>query len=258
MSIGRIRWHGLLVSVRDEEEARAARAGGAAIVDVKDPIRGALGRADAALAARIGAALDGRVPWTIAAGELADGVDTIARHVAAIGALLEPHRPRPAAVKAGPAGLALAPWREAFARFVAALPEGTAAVAVAYADWERAAAPAPGEIVAAAAESGATALLVDTFDKAAAGLFACTPESAVARWVRLARARNLPVALAGRLTAAEVARALKLGADVVGVRSAACAGGRLGRVDRARVASLVDCGFRRPVPAVAGPGESVP
>src|SRR6266849_1060268 len=37
---------------------------------------------------------------------------------------------------------------------------------------------------------------------------------------------------------AAVARARSLGADVVGVRGAACVGGRTGRVSRARVAAL--------------------
>ena len=45
----------LLVSVRDAAEARGALAGGADIVDVKEPSRGALGRADAAVWAEIAA-----------------------------------------------------------------------------------------------------------------------------------------------------------------------------------------------------------
>ena len=34
---------GLLVSVRDGQEARAALDGGAAVIDVKEPLRGSLG-----------------------------------------------------------------------------------------------------------------------------------------------------------------------------------------------------------------------
>ena len=39
----------LLVSVRTIEEARAALAGGADIIDIKEPTRGSLGRADEAV-----------------------------------------------------------------------------------------------------------------------------------------------------------------------------------------------------------------
>ena len=64
---------GLLVSARSAAEAEEAVAGGAAIIDVKEPARGALGRADAAVAATIGRAVAGRTAWTVACGELADG-----------------------------------------------------------------------------------------------------------------------------------------------------------------------------------------
>ena len=37
---------GLLVSVRSAEEARAALAGGATVIDIKEPDRGPLGRAE--------------------------------------------------------------------------------------------------------------------------------------------------------------------------------------------------------------------
>ncbi len=46
---------GLLVSVRDESEAREALAGGATIVDVKEPGRGPLGAAAGDVTARIAA-----------------------------------------------------------------------------------------------------------------------------------------------------------------------------------------------------------
>ena len=43
----------LLVSVRSVEEAEAALAGGADLIDVKEPTRGSLGRADDAVIAAI-------------------------------------------------------------------------------------------------------------------------------------------------------------------------------------------------------------
>jgi uncharacterized protein (UPF0264 family) len=60
----------LLVSVRDVAEAEAALAGGADIIDIKEPRRGALGMADAAMIAEIVACVDRRVPVSAALGEL--------------------------------------------------------------------------------------------------------------------------------------------------------------------------------------------
>lgn len=227
---------GLLVSVRDSHEALEALAGGAAIVDVKEPSRGPLGRADAVTAAAIGRALHGRVPWTLACGELAAVADIVS-HVHRVLEHLGPDAP-PLAVKAGPAALDLAGWQAAQRRMAGSLPEGIAAVAVAYADWERAGAPPPEGIIDAAAAAGSGVLLIDTFDKSAGGLFELRSSEVVAGWVGKARAGGLRVALAGRLHARHVPVAAKLGADVVAVRSAACGGDRMGHVESARVRDL--------------------
>jgi len=225
---------GLLVSVRDAEEAIEAVSGGAAVIDVKEPSRGPLGRADAAVAAAIGRALGGRLPWTLACGELADGAD-IAAHVREVLAGLSPNAAPPVAVKAGPAALDLAGWSAAQRRLAAALPAGIAAVAVAYADWERARSPEPQRIIAAA---GAGMLLIDTFDKGAGGLFDERAEDEVAAWVREARRAGLRVTLAGRLRPGQVSLAARHGADLVAVRSAACGGNRMGRVNSALVREI--------------------
>jgi hypothetical protein len=119
-----------------------------------------------------------------------------------------------------------------------ALPGGIAAVSVAYADWERACAPTPDGIIDAAAAAGGGMVLIDTFDKSAGGLFEPRSTAVVAGWVRKARTAGLRVALAGRLHAQHVPLAAKLGVDVVAVRSAACDGGRMGRIDSARVRHL--------------------
>ncbi|MFM9024862.1 MAG: (5-formylfuran-3-yl)methyl phosphate synthase, partial [Planctomycetaceae bacterium] len=72
------RWSGLLVSVRDAAEAEEALAGGASIVDVKEPRRGPLGAASAATAAAVAGAVAGHAPWTLACGELAAGAEPAA------------------------------------------------------------------------------------------------------------------------------------------------------------------------------------
>jgi len=59
----------LLVSVRSADEARAALAGGADLIDVKEPSRGPLGAADSEVIGDVLRAVDGRVPVSAALGE---------------------------------------------------------------------------------------------------------------------------------------------------------------------------------------------
>ncbi|MFM7207040.1 MAG: polyhydroxyalkanoic acid system family protein [Planctomycetaceae bacterium] len=229
---------GLLVSVRSPDEAMAAVAGGAAIIDVKDPASGPLGRADAAVAAAIGLVVGDAAPWTLACGELADGPPAIVAHLATVAASADGGA-APAAVKAGPAGLDARRWAVAYRELATLLPGGVEAVAVAYADARVAGAVDPRRLMRAAAECGAASVLIDTFDKKAGSLFEVAGEQVVRDWVARARDLGLRVALAGRLSAVEAAKAVNLGAEIVGVRSAACAGGRMGTVDREHVAAVV-------------------
>lgn len=228
-------WRGLLVSVRDAAEAVAALEGGADIVDVKEPRRGPLGAADAAAAAAVARTVGSRVPWTMACGELSDCEAQLAaeptRHpLRRVLDLLGPHDEPPAAVKVGLAGAAGTPWRDRLQSLWAAFPPGPERVAVAYADWRRAAAPDPGEVIAAGRGMGCRVVLVDTFDKSSAGIFGCCPTAAPAAWVAAARAQGMQVALAGRITLDQVPAAWSLGVDVVAVRSGVCWGGRDGEV----------------------------
>lgn len=239
MKRGPVRWSGLLVSVRDAAEAEAAVAGGAAIVDVKEPLHGPLGMASPAAVAAVATAVAGRAPWTIACGELAAGAETAAAFAA-----LPADVAGPAAAKAGPAGLTAVEWPRAFAEFAAALPSHVEAIAVTYADWQAAAAPHPRHIIDAAAALGCRTLLIDTFDKTVGSIVRSAAAARLPEWVAEARQGKLAIALAGRLSLADIPWVVALGADVVAVRSAACHGGRLGRIDRERVAAAaaaVEC-----------------
>lgn len=231
---------GLLVSVRSVAEAMEAVAGGAAIIDVKEPSRGPLGRTDADVTVAIAEVIAGEAVMTLACGELAAGERAIAAHVESVAMrLATAGLALPAAVKAGPAGLAIDEWRVAYARLTRLVMAPIETVAVAYADWRSAGAPAPMSLAAAAADAGASTILIDTFDKSAGGLLGLAGIGPLREWVTAARDRGLAVALAGRLTAGDLAIAAGFGAAIVGVRSAACAGGRLGQVRRGNVAELV-------------------
>src|SRR5262245_33040885 len=66
---------GLLVSVRSADEARAALAGGAAVIDVKEPDRGPLGRADARVWRDVRRVVPPTISVSVALGELPDWAD---------------------------------------------------------------------------------------------------------------------------------------------------------------------------------------
>jgi len=230
---------GLLVSVRDAVEAAAALEGGATVVDVKEPVRGSLGMADPEVAAAVAAVVGHRAPWTLACGELRDGVEVIHDHVRRVVGLLPAGAAPPFAAKAGPADAGEAGWRERLMAFGRGLPSGVAPVAVAYGDWERVAAPAADEVIAVAAAAGFRLLLIDTCDKSGPPLVADADAARrVAGWVGRARAAGLRVVLAGSLTAATLRAAVAARPDLIAVRTAACTGGRLGRVCGKRVAEL--------------------
>lgn len=252
---------GLLVSVRDAAEAREALAGGATIVDVKEPARGPLGAAACDVTARIAAVVARQTPWTLAAGELRDGVAAIHEHVRRTIALLGAGAVPPAAVKAGLAGMGAGEWRSLLGAFVAGLPAGVEPVAVAYADWERACSPAPVEVIAAAASAGFGVLLLDTFDKAGGPVVGNAVAAAqVADWIGRARQAGMLPVLAGNLTADTLPAAVACGPDVIAVRSAACVGGRSGTVSEKLVWGLGKlCGLAGPDTVAqpldpAGPG----
>jgi uncharacterized protein (UPF0264 family) len=226
----------LLVSVRNAEEARAALAGGAEIIDAKEPALGALGPVGIGVLREIVEAVQGMRPVSAALGDRGDD-DSLAlasRAAAEAGAMF---------VKVGFADVReLTHVRARLARVMdgALLPMSPCAVvAVAYADWDEVGGAAPSTVLAAAAAEGAMGVLVDTVRKDGAGLFRCLGRAALGSLVHEARERSLMVALAGRITVEDMAFAYEAGAEIVGVRGAACEHGRGGRVRESRVRELV-------------------
>jgi uncharacterized protein (UPF0264 family) len=83
-------------------------------------------------------------------------------------------------------------------------------------------------------------VLLDTALKDGDGLLAFMTPVALARWIHAAHRVSLTIALAGKLTGRHIAILDALGADIIGVRGAACEGGRVGRVSETRVRQLVE------------------
>jgi uncharacterized protein (UPF0264 family) len=223
----------LLVSVATAADARAAVEGGADIVDAKDPGAGALGAVTLERFAGIRDAVAGARPLTAALGDAADAgaIAHDARAFAAAGASL---------VKLGLLGTTdpqhAAALLAAAVRAVADLQAGV--IAVAYADAGAGAAPHPQALIDIAARAGARGVLIDTMDKSGPGLLDVMSWTTLGDFVAVARSAGLLVAAAGKLRRVDVATIAALGADVVGVRGAACTGGRHGRISAGLVRQL--------------------
>ena len=234
----------LLVSVSSAAEALAAIEGGADIIDAKNPRAGALGPVTLGELAAIRGVVGPAYVLTAALGDAtapgigdrasgygtaAAEIESLAHAYAAAGAAL---------VKIGCADDA--GWaRAALAAAVRGAAEaGAGVIAVAYADAGRAAAVTFETVIDVACAAGARGVLVDTANKSGPGLTSLVRPERLAAWVMRARQAGLLAAVAGRLSSADMPAAAASGADVVGVRGAACEEGRLGRVTAQRVAAL--------------------
>lgn len=227
----------VLVSVANLDDARAALAGGADIVDAKAPSAGALGAVAPGVLAAIAGVVAGRRPLSAALGDAADAsVAAAAIGAAAAGAdyvkLAFAGHPAPPDLVA-----LLTHVRRSLDR---AGHEQCALVAAAYADRSGAGdGPAPPAVIDAAAAAGSDGVLVDTADKARGSLLDVADPVTIGGWIRHAHARGLWLALAGRLTSRDLPRLAALGADLVGVRGAVCTGGREGAVSADLVRQLM-------------------
>jgi uncharacterized protein (UPF0264 family) len=224
---------GLLVSVRSADEAIAALVGGADVIDVKEPAHGSLGAASAATIEAIIEAIDGCAPVTAAAGEL---IDLYCANQTALPVGLS-------LFKVGLAGCSTIPdwanhWRKAVTSLAPRSNAFQQTVAVVYADWRTANAPAPDDVLQLAVNSQCPALLIDTFDKSAGTLFDAWPAASLNSFLTKTRRHDIMTVLAGSLVGDHVAAAAQLAPDLIAVRTAACEAGRNSAISRKRVRLL--------------------
>ena len=226
----------LLVSVTDAAEARLAVAGGVDIVDVKNPAEGSLGAPTPGVIAQVRDALPAELPLSAAIGDLPCLAGTAA--LAALGAA----RSGAVYVKLGLFGASGTADAVAVLRAAQdAVGDDAAVVAVAYADAARVPSRPlpPSELVAAARRAGVRGCLIDTAIKDGSGLLSWIAADTLAELVAAAHAAGLELALAGELRAHDLPTVRATGADIAGVRSAAChEGRRTAALDPARIAQL--------------------
>src|SRR5438477_539375 len=166
----------LLVSVATASEARAARLGGADVIDAKDPRDGALGAVRSELLGALRNAVGAGRPLSAALGDRGPAalVERRARAAAQVGASF---------VKLGFRGaLAVSQARRRAAAARRGAGPHTGLVLVGYADWRPAHGLEPDALLALAVETGAVGVLLDTVVKDA-GLFTRLAPDAIAAWV---------------------------------------------------------------------------
>jgi (5-formylfuran-3-yl)methyl phosphate synthase len=230
----------LLVSVRSAAEAAAALRGGADIIDAKEPRRGALGPVTAPVLRQIAEQVPAELPLSVALGEVA----SVAEVRGILSELELQARPGGTFLKlgfaAGSSPEQIGQLLAVAVKLAASLRCSPRLVAVAFADHTRARLPAPDILSDIVIENGAWGLLLDTAIKDGTGLTGWMAPADLTSWVRRGRRAGVLTAIAGSLSLSSLPEAVGAGPDVIGVRGAACSGGRNGMVEPDQVRALVE------------------
>jgi uncharacterized protein (UPF0264 family) len=214
-----------LASVMNAGEAEVVLAGGADIIDCKNPASGALGALSTDTVRKIVQRVDGRQPVSATIGDLPAHPEILTKAAAEMAATgvdivkigffgdRDPHR-----------GIeALGAARAAATRLVAVL--------MADRDLEF-------TLLEDLATAGFEGVMLDTADKSAGGLMSVLPAERLAEFVRMARDNRLFVGLAGSLKESDIAVLVDLEPDMLGFRGALCSEGRTSAIEPNRVASV--------------------
>jgi len=219
----------LLVSVRNSQEVLAALAGGADWIDLKEPSAGPLAAVSLQVAKEAVKALAGRRTMSAALGELRDWKTSLAEELLAVVGV--------SFVKLGLSGCAgQSDWQQQWQAVAAAARKANKQlVAVIYADWQKAAAPAPAAVISIAQAAESQFLLIDTYDKSTGSTFDHLSNSRLGEVLQQAKQAALTTVLAGSITTELINQIPCEGVDMVAVRGAVCRGGRTDRVEAGRV-----------------------
>ena len=227
----------LLVSVVSEREVAPALEGGADIIDVKNPAEGALGANFPHIIREVRRITPAEIDVSATVGDAPNLPGTIS--LAGLGAAVCGVQ----YVKVGLYGTQT-PQDSIFllrevCRAVRAHDSSTQIIAAAYADAHKVGSLPPLTLPEVAAEAGADGCLLDTAVKGEGTLFSNLNDSRLHEFVARCRKAGLLCGLAGSLGAADIPHACEFEADLIGVRTAACRGGRVGGlVDSLKVRRL--------------------
>jgi uncharacterized protein (UPF0264 family) len=230
----------LLISPQNAKEAAQAIAGGADIIDVKNPREGPLGASFPWVIKEIKKILPKGVELSCTLGEAPGLLGSIAL-AAYGGASLGVDY-----VKAGLSGIkTLQEATELLEDIVKAAKQcnpKVKVVAAGYADYQRANSIEPSLVVQAAVKAKADLVMLDTAVKDGKNLFDFQSLQQLRVFIDSAHQQGLGTALAGSLRAQDLPVILKLGADFAGLRGAACSNNNrnTGKITSERVKALVE------------------
>ena len=211
----------LLVSVRSPEEAVAAMAGGADLIDVKEPNEGPLGAANSKVWRAVAKEVGDKLPLSVALGELNDFPAKLAE------ASLTPYT----YAKIGLAGCADSEdWKKSWKEALSQIPKGVQRTAVAYADYATARSPQPKDVLLIGKQNRCKVFMLDTYDKSRLDVFDLLPGRDIKRLFDLARENGMIAALAGSLKLGRLAEALEVDPDIIAVRGGVCSSSRNGEL----------------------------
>ena len=218
----------LLVSPINIEEAEAAMAGGADILDVKNPREGSLGANFPWVIRSVAEVSAGRLPVSATIGDFDYKPGTAS--LAALGAAFSgaDH------IKVGllkienqeQAGDMLAN----IVRAVKEFDDKKKLVAAAYSDCARVGSISPMDLPEVAAECGADVVMVDTAIKDGMSTFEFMTESEISEFIALGHDFGLDVAVAGTIKFIDLDLLKRVAPEIVGVRGAVCGGDRSGQI----------------------------
>ena len=238
----------LLVSVRDLQETQAAVAGGADIVDVKEPANGSLGRASLRVISDVVQFCDQQVQSSAALGELLEWRNEKSADCDSIHIPLADEFPdlptNLSFAKVGLAGLKdCVDWQSQYVNFLASRfpSKSTDWIAVAYADAELADAPAVIDVLDLVVQTPTifAGMLIDTYDKSSGHLLECLDSSELLSIRRRLSETGQLLALAGKLNESLLLDLRTCDPDIIAIRGAACEGSdRTLAVAESRVATF--------------------
>jgi (5-formylfuran-3-yl)methyl phosphate synthase len=213
-----------LASVASLAEARVALAGGADIIDCKDPTKGALGALAPNVVRAIVDDIRSRQPVSAVTGDLPmqpDVVVNAARAMAGCG------------VDYIKVGLFPGEGRIACINALSPLAAKHKIIGVLFADRDP-----DMTLLPLLAANGFAGVMIDTAGKGAGRLLTHLDIPALAGFVKACRVHKLMCGLAGSLEAPDVPRLLALAPDFLGFRGALCKGGRGGTLDAGALAVI--------------------
>ena len=227
----------LLISVAHCKEINAAVEGGADIIDIKNPAEGALGANFPHVIKAIKAKTPQDIPVSAAIGDVPNLPGMIS--LAALGAASCGVQ----YVKVGLYGVQNKPdavvLLKSVARAVRDFDATVQLIATAYADAHRFNALPPMDLPDVAVSAGIDGCLIDTAIKGEGTLLTNLSEDQILTFTCQCRQNGLISALAGSLQQSDIEAVCTLGADIIGVRTAACRGDRVnGVVDASKVRHL--------------------